>query len=176
MNLIKIAVVHYCLGVSPQFQGGFLHVTSTQVKCVGQDIGVTIRKYEKHCRAHIGFTQCKHTFLWLFSTFFCSDSSHKLGFIFFLFHKKIWVFCILSVIQNLSTMKQMNYGELYLQMHGLGYHGRMWEAQGQTVRQRWRRKHALHVLIPVPAPLWWSIIQISVGMEASLRNGAKKSV
>lgn len=69
----------------------------------------------------------------------------------------------MSVIQNLSTMKQMNYHELYLQMHDLGYHGRMWEAQGQTVRQYWRRKHALQILIPVPAPLCWSIIQISVG-------------
>lgn len=58
-------------------------------------------------------------------------------------------------------------------MHSLGKHSRMWEAQGQTTRQFWRRKHALLIRIPVPALLCWFIIQISVGTKRRLKKYAK---
>lgn len=79
-----MVIVHYFSWVFPQFQECFLEVTSTQVKHVGQCTGMSIRKYEMHCRAQFDFMQCKHTFLWLFLKSCCGNSSYKLEFIFLL--------------------------------------------------------------------------------------------
>lgn len=177
-----MVIVHYFSWVLPQFQECFLDVTSTQVKHVGQCTGVSIRKYEKHCRAQFDFMQCKHTFLWLFLKSCCGNSSYKLEFIFLLHMinllvkekegKKLFL-STLIIIPDLSSVTQMNYDELCLQMHGLGEQSRMLEAQGQTVRQHWRRKHALFILIPVQAPLCWFVIQMSVGTKRRLKKYAK---
>lgn len=105
--------------ISGMYFGGYL----TQVKHVWQCIGVCIRKYEKHCKAWFDFMQCKHTFLWLFLKSWYSNSSHKLEFIFFMLHvinlfvkeeEEKRFLSTLIIIQNLSSIRQMNYHQLYL--------------------------------------------------------------